>query len=153
MTEDKVEDSLSRSLTETYLDQISVDSDILAEALRVDGEAMTNLTSKKLSAMSFNLARYQVFLQLHANVRVANHLKAKRDFKIELGKTLVGLKEKVTIAEKTAIALEQNKQLAALEKELAYAEREEALFKDIPRQSIELINSMKKELTRRERSG
>lgn len=151
MTNDRSHDPLLQSLTDTYLDKISVDSSVLSEALSIDGEAMTNLTSQKLTAMSYNLSRYQVFLQLHANVRVANHLRAKRDFRIELGKTLVNLTSKGTVAEKTAIALETNPRLAELDQLVSDTEREEVLFKDVPRQSIELINSIKKELSRRER--
>lgn len=149
---DEHNEQLTQCLADTFLDQIQLDGNVLSEALSLDGEAITTLPDRQLSAMVYNLSRYQVYIQLHANVRTANLLTAKRIYESELNVALVSLKApaKATVKEKLALAFDQNPKLKNLDESVAIAEREEALFKKVPEQTVHLVNSLKKEMGRRE---
>lgn len=149
-------DLLQQSLTDTFLDQIQIKGDILSTALSYDGETITNLTDSKLSATLYDLSKYQVYLQLHANIRTTTLISAKRAYNNELRKTMVSLSDmklpsKMTVKEKEAKAMEENPRLQELELKLEEAEKQEALFRKVPEQTLELVNALKKELSRRER--
>jgi hypothetical protein len=142
---------MSDPLEETFLNKIAIDGDVLARALSYDGEAITNLTDTQLSSTLYDLSKYQIYLQLHANIRTANYAAAKRAFESELGKVLISLKasSKATSKEKIALAIQHNERLQQLEENVATTEMEEILFRKVPEQAVELVNALKKELSRR----
>lgn len=145
-------ESLSQSLNDTFLDQIQINGSVLSTVLSYDGETITNLTDKQLSSTLFDLSRYQVYLQLHANIRVTTLISAKRAYANELRRTLINMSEikgKLTVKEKEARAMDQNPKLQELEEALEEAEKQEALFRKVPEQTLEIVNALKKELSRR----
>lgn len=150
--EQVMSNSLEKALSDTFLDQIQINRSILETALRYDGEQITNLTDKSLSATLYDLSRYQIYLQLHANIRLTTLISAKRAYQNELRRTVIRMsemKEKMTVKEKEARAIEDNPILRQLEEEFEEAEKQEALFRRVPEQTIELVNALKKELSRR----
>jgi len=149
-----VNDKLLRELEASFLHKVVPKDAILEQVLSLDGEALTNLTAVRLSQMSFTLSQYVVYLQMQYNVRLAKYKQAKRIFETKLYRALseMGSTGKLTVAEKKAKAVEESEELKLLEEEMAQAEAEEILFSKIPDQIVEMLNTIKKELSRRENS-
>ena len=141
------------SLEEVGLDTMVPKTNPLVEIAAIDGESLSTLSSQKISSLIFNLSRYQVYLQVQCNVRSARFKRAKRDYNLLLFRVLSEMKgSKLTVKEKTAKALTDNPDLAVLELELAEAEAEDTVFQNIPTSTVEIINSLKKELSIRANS-
>ena len=148
----RMSDALYKSLNDTFLDRIQIKESVLDRVLSYDGEQITNLTDKQLSSTLFDLSRYQTYLQLHANIRTTTLISAKRAYTNELRRTIISMSEikgKMTVKEKEAKAMEENPKLQQLEDALEEAEKQEALFRKVPEQTLELVNALKKELSRR----
>ena len=144
---DSYESNLQRSLESCGLDLIVPDGSAFREALSLDGTQISSLSNEKLQSIIYTLSRYLMYLQLQYNVRSAKHVKAKRDYELALSKALVTVKgSKLTVKEKTAIALESDESLALLEELSMKTEGEEIVFKRTPDAIVEMINSLKRAL-------
>ena len=144
-------DDLTKSLEEVGLDLVVPNNEALREALTLDGSMLSSLTNQKISSMIFTLSRFQLYLQVHSNVRTLNHKKAKREFEKELNSTLIQLKcpKSYTVKEKVAQAFIENPNLTDMEEKVVNAEGHEILFHKTPESILEIINALKKELSTR----
>jgi hypothetical protein len=130
------------------LDSIAPNEAVFREALSLAGEDISSMPINRISKLIFTLSQYQVYLQLQANIQSAKYRKAKRDFELELNRTLIQVKEsKMTIKEKTAKAFEINEQLSVLEEAMTVAEGKDIALHKIPESALEIINALKKELS------
>ncbi len=142
----KIIDRLEQSLDKSKLLLIKPEEEAIDAVLAVSSNELSTMSDYDISKCIYTLAQYQVWLQVYCNMKHIKYLEAKRTFDIALSKVTASLSAK-TLKEKNQQAIENNKQLQELEKDLKIKEHDYLLFDKIPDSISELANALKKELS------
>jgi len=141
----KLNTEVSKELQVVGLDKVNVNLKDIEAAITLNGRSLSSIPDEKLSAYVYNLAQYQLYIQLHYNIRNVEYTRAKVAFERALNKAIAGIEGKQTIKEKTAKAMEDIN-LLRLEENMLEAETKLLIFHKIPETFTEVANALKKEL-------
>lgn len=136
----------------TGLHTLDQDIEEISSINSLRGRDLSSLSDTKLSYYTFIAVQYQMYLQLHYNVRRIEYLQAKRAYEFALNKALASIPGKQTVKEKIGEAM-KDPDLVKLESELADAENKYHLLDKMPEALLEIANSLKKELSLRNKPG
>jgi len=140
---------LQDSVKGTHLDQVGLGSqEQLQWALSLNPEDLVVLPVEDISKAIFIYAQYIVFVQAQLNVREASLMYEKRKFNRAVAKA-ISKYPKGTVAEREAKAFEDNEDLRMLEQQYLKAQTNFVMFQKMPDSMAEVVNALKKELTRR----
>ena len=139
----------TKELKAVGLDKININLKDIEDITSLDGKNLSNITNQRLTAYVFSITQYQLYIQLHHNIRNVEYSRAKVAFEQALNKALVGIGGKNPVKEKTAVAME-DPELQRLQKEMLAAEARSTLFNKVPEAFTEVANSLKKELNLRD---
>lgn len=121
---------------------------LIDEIFKFDPRNLETLSSVKLSAYSIGLMQFVVFLTSQVNKTRVLLMQKERVLEVYFNKEVV-LKGK-TKADKKRELLKLNPELVVIQKEAEILEAELKLTENYDKYLVELNNSIKRELTRRE---
>jgi hypothetical protein len=139
---------LEKSISDTKIDKVSPNKELLDIVLSMQGDRIGNLTDSELTNYMFVLAQYQFFLQSQVNYKLIRYLESKREYEFALAKECSKIEAK-TIKEKEAKALSSSEYLQTLEKSMRIKNADHIMFDKIPENLSEMANALKKELSLR----
>lgn len=140
---------LKQSLEGTGLEKITMPGELLLTwALTFNPESVVSMPSEDISKAIFVISRYVVFLQAQANLREASLYHEKENFNIAIAEK-ISKYPTGTVAERQAKALNDHEDLRMLKDRVMSAKINYLMFQKIPDSFLEVINALKKELSRR----
>jgi hypothetical protein len=139
---------LSARAEELMVFKMPKNQTLMDEIFKFDPRNLETLSSVKLSAYSIGLMQFVVFLTSQVNKTRVLLMQKERVLEVYFNKEVV-LKGK-TKADKKRELLKLNPELVAIQKEAEILEAELKLTENYDKYLVELNNSIKRELTRRE---
>jgi hypothetical protein len=143
-----IKKDLVEELSKAKLLDYTPDMKGIEAILQLKGRDLSTLSEDKLSECVFVITQYQLYLQLHHNIRNIEYLNLENQFDRALNSALLKVADKkLTVKEKMAVAMEGNTELQELEDNAFRAKSKYLLFNKIPDSLIEWGNAIKKELS------
>jgi hypothetical protein len=145
---EEIKQEIATELKKVRLLDYAPDMKGVEEILQLKGRNLSTLSETKLSEYVFTITQYQLYLQLHHNIRNIEYLTAEGEYERAVDKALIGLPDKKqTVKEKIATAIETNPHIKELLVKMEKARNRHILFNKIPDAFIEWGNAIKKELS------
>lgn len=138
---------LNRRTEELMLNKMPRNKNLMDEIFAFDPNNLESILSQTLSKYAIGLAQFLVYFTSQVNQARVRLMQKERYIETYINKSNINAKTK---ADKRRLVIEASPELQAIALDVEALEAELALTENLEKYYIEIINAIKRELTRRE---
>lgn len=144
---DEINDYLNKKSEELMVYKVPKNESLMKEVFAYDPRTLESTSSEDISKYAIGLAQFLIYFTSQINKSKVLLMQKRKFIEVYIEQSDVKGRTK---AEKRRKTIESNKELKSIERDIEALEQEIVMTENLERYYIELINTFKRELTRRE---